>query len=202
MYADHVPQINAAMRRDVQGFKRGLWFVIASIRQPVTNVPEQVAEIERYGVSAPCLFGHKVDAIAYIEEHGAALFDVVTRENDTRRAIAALCEVPGLGIVKSAFVCQMLGHDVACLDSRNNKREGRNPRAFETRGAKSGRKGGRAFTALIARYVAETEGRAQYYWDAWCEQIAGVYKLTAQEVSELHLAVCTPTQFDLEETFA
>ena len=54
MYAEHVPVINAAMRADVAGFKRGLYFVIASIRQPVTLVPEQVEEIEKHGTGAAC----------------------------------------------------------------------------------------------------------------------------------------------------
>lgn len=200
MYAEHVPKINAAMRESVTGFKRGLYFVIASIRQPVTLVPKQVEEIERYGTSAPCIFGHKVDAIAYIETHAAELFDVVTRENCPRAAILALTAIPGLGVVKAAFVCQMLGFDVACLDTRNIKREGRNPREFRSDGGKS--KTGKAWLRKIDAYVSETEGRAEFYWNAWCNDVARVYKMTAEEISELHLSVFKPLEFTLEETFA
>jgi hypothetical protein len=98
-----------------------------------------------------------------------------------------LCRVPGLGIVKAGFALQLMGYDVACLDTRNIKREGRNPRAFRSDG--EARKAGPAFKKKIARYLSEVEGRAQEYWDAWCQDVASDIGITAAEVSGLHLAI-------------
>lgn len=200
MYAEHAPKIAEHMRASVDGFKRGMFFVIASIRQPITAVPDQVAEIEEHGTSAPCLFSHKVDAIAYIETHAAALLSDVLAARNECEAIAKLTRIPGLGIVKAAFALQLMGFDVACLDARNIKREGRNPRAYRSDGGKS--KDGLAWRRKIARYVAETRGRAAYYWDAWCHDVATVYEMTAEEISALHLTTIVRTrQYTLDETF-
>ena len=200
MYADHVPLINAHMRASVEGFTRGVMFAVCSIRQPVTLVPEQLDELDAYGMSAPALFGHKLDAYEYILDNAASLWRDVCAARDPVAAIERLCEVPGLGIVKAAFICQFLGFDVACLDTRNIKREGRNPRAYRSDGEE--RKKTKAFKKKIARYVGETQGNAEHYWNAWCEDVARVYKKSAEEISELHLAVCKRRQYDLEETFA
>lgn len=96
----------------------------------------------------------------------------------------AMLEVPGLGIVKSAFVLQLMGFDVACLDSRNIKREGRNPRAFRTDGNDP-----HMLRPKVARYLDETYGKAETYWDAWCRDVAEAYHLTPEAVSELHLSI-------------
>lgn len=199
MYATHVPAINACMRGSVDGFKRGVMFAVCSIRQPITLVPEQLAEVLQHGASAPGLFGHKLQAFDYLEDNAASLWRDVCATSDPCEAIARLCDVPGLGIVKAAFICQFLGFDVACLDTRNIKREGRNPRAYRSDGP--ARKATKAFQRKIARYVAETAGKAEFYWNAWCEDVARVYKMSALEISELHLAILTPRQYDLEETF-
>ena len=138
------------------------------------------------------LFGHKFDAWAWISDDGNAARlwrNLLALENYADKlacehAIACLLEVPGLGIVKAAFICQLMGFDVACLDARNIKREGRNPRAFRTDG-----KAPHLLRAKVAAYVAETHGRAQEYWDAWCYDVAEAYGRTAQQISDLHLAI-------------
>lgn len=52
MYRDHNPQIAAACR-------------CCSIRQQINLVPDQLEEVG--ATSALCLFGHKIDAIEYID---------------------------------------------------------------------------------------------------------------------------------------
>lgn len=41
----------------------------------------------------------------------------------------------------------------------------------------------------VRQYVAETFGKAEIYWNAWCEDVAAVYGRTPQQISELHLAI-------------
>lgn len=128
MYATHNPTIANAMRESPALFLHGALFAICSIRQPITAVPDQLERVMA-GDLGP-LFGHKLDAHAYLMDHVPTLFrDVLASRTNVNR-IAVLCCVPGLGIVKSAFVLQLMGYDVACLDSRNVKREKRQARAY------------------------------------------------------------------------
>jgi hypothetical protein len=181
-YALHNPTIAAAMRQDPDVFLRGVLFAVCSIRQPIVNVPDQLSDVMAGDLSS--LFGHKIDAYAYVSKHYHALRSDVLASRTNANRIAVLCRVPGLGIVKAAFVLQLMGYDVACLDSRNVKREGRNPDEFRSR-----RKTSVAFLRKIDRYLVEVEGRSAEYWDLWCADAAVVYKRAAEEISALHLAI-------------
>jgi hypothetical protein len=141
----------------------------------------------REGVDSKYLLGHKRDAYAYLETHHVELWNTVRSAESVREAILALLHVPGLGIVKSAFICQLAGFNVACLDSRNNKRLGLNADRYRTRGGKS--KQGKAVAKKVDAYIAETGGRAREFWDTWCADVAGFWGSTPHEISAIHLAI-------------
>lgn len=187
MYQDHVPQISAAMRDNPEAFIRGCLFAIVSIRMPITRVPRMLGEIDREGEFAPALFGHKHDAYQYLMNYGSRLWETC-RSAPTRDVMGALVQVPGLGIVKSGFIAQMLGHDIGCLDSRNEWRLGLKPRRFDSNGFKG--KATKAFQRKLDAYMGETLGRAQELWDDWCTDAGLTYDMTAQEISAIHLEVC------------
>lgn len=200
MYKEHCLGIIApAMRDDMATFRRGVMFAVCSIRQPITSVPDQIAALFEGGENP--LFGHKFNAWAWIsEERNCSLlwkklglfwalqdYKGKPTRSATSCALMALLEIPGLGIVKSAFILQLMGFDIACLDSRNVKREGRNPREYETRGTKGGR--AKFQVTKINCYLDDVFGEAQEYWDAWCQDVAQAYDRTPEEISELHLAI-------------
>lgn len=201
MYRDHCTAIIApAMLADMTIFRRGVMFAVCSIRQPTINVPGQLDALfdPQDGDENP-LFGHKFAAWTWISDDAKCallwnklcLFEAQrhqTKGTPTREAalsgLLALLEVPGLGIVKAAFILQLMGFDVACLDARNVTREGRNPRAFRTDG-----KSPEQLRTKAAAYIAETFGKGEHYWDAWCADVGAAYDRTPQEISELHLAI-------------
>lgn len=185
MYQNHVPKINAAMRACPEAFARGIMFAVLSARTQFVTVADQMRELDRDGMNARCLFNWKRGAYEYVTANKHDLWRKVCATNDSEHALMILCQIPGLGIVKAAFVLQFLGHDIACLDVRNIQREGLPPRAYRTDGKKSGP----AFERKVARYVAQTRGRAQELWDAWCEHVGGIYGLSAQMVSAEHLKI-------------
>lgn len=192
MYSDDVPVIDKAMRGDVNAFKRGLLFALCSIRQQVLNVPDQMERICR-GDLEP-LWGSKIKAWDYIESNADALWKRSKIALTPREAVNVLLRVPGLGIVKSAFVAQMMGHDVACLDSRNVKREGMNPRAYRTDG-----KAPYDLRRKVAHYCDTTQGRAQELWDVWCNEVAKANNMTGDSISRLHRDAIAA--YDLQDTF-
>lgn len=187
MYQEHVRIINAGMRECPDVFLRGVTFAVLSIRQQFVTVTRALAEVEAAGTNARSLWGCKRGAYDFLRKNKIALWKSVVSSERSEEAIEHLCSIPCLGIVKAAFVCQMMGHDVGCLDSRNVERLGLNPREWRTDGAE--RKQGCAFKRKIHRYVDATAGRAEELWNDWCEDVAGVYKVGAEEISRDHLVI-------------
>lgn len=189
-----MPAIRDAMRHDVAMFRRGAMFAVCSIRQATINVPGQLAVLFDGEPGENPLFGVKHASFAYLMgPEGETLWQDILSRPMTRAgaqaAILDLLRVPGLGIVKAGFVAQLMGFNVACLDSRNITREGRNPRAYRTDGRTP-----EALAPKVAAYVGETYGKARAYWDAWCKDVAAAYDRTPQQVSELHMAI-VPADF-------
>src|ERR1700693_6108781 len=105
MYASHVPIINGAMRADLETFKRGVMFAILSARVQFPRVQDQCTELAKRGPEANCLWGWKFDAYCYLQEHGKLVWQAATiGAGNARDCMENLCVIPGLGIVKAAFV--------------------------------------------------------------------------------------------------
>lgn len=185
MYRDHVPVIAKAMHLDIATFKRGVMFAALSARTPFNRVPSQCRELSRLGDKAQCLWSWKFDAYIYVETYGEILHRAVTTAKNTRNALYAITRVPGMGIVKGAFVLQLMGHDIACIDVRNIQRDGRQPRAYRSDG--ESKKSTPAFWRKIDRYILDTGGRAEHYWDVWCNEVGPDYGMTGEQCSALHL---------------
>lgn len=185
MYKDHVPYIASAMQSDPDAFARGAMFAVLSIQQMFITVPKALLDVERNEDTSRFLFGHKAGAYRYIMDHKRELHANVASATTPGEAIARLCVVPGLGVVKAGFIAQLMGHDVACLDTRNIQREKRNPREYRSDGER--KKATPAFARKIGRYVADVGGRAQAYWDNWCTDVSKTYGMTPEAVSKVHL---------------
>ena len=138
------------------------------------------------------LFGAKREGYAYAVEHAEMLHAgmmAALATDDVVGAIDLIALVPGLGVVKAAFVAQMAGFDIGCLDRHNLARLGLPEDAFklpktllpETRRRK------------IAEYVRYTRaaGTSEYWWNSWCAYVAGRRGSplkTAAAVSAYHCA--------------
>lgn len=190
MYDDHVPTICAAMRASPEVFWRGSMFAVLSIQQMIVTVPRALKEVEEKGQDSKYLFGSKFRAYHDLTDHKVELWDQVCAAQNPVEFIEPLTRMHGIGIVKAAFIAQLMGHDVACLDTRNIKREGRNPREF--RSDNHGRPVPRAW---IERYVHTTQGRARELWNAWCNEVAKVYGMTPETISKLHLDTIVPLDY-------
>ena len=149
-------------------------FVLCTIRQPLQSVKAQMADIRANGANAKSLFGMKRDGYRYAVDHAPVLHAAIAKAievNDVVGAVDVLSNVPGLGIVKASFVAQIVGLEVACLDSHNLARLGLPETAFKL--AKSVKP--ETKRAKIAAYVAACArtGGSAYWWNSWCEFVAG-----------------------------
>lgn len=187
MYQDHVRVISAGMRSDPDIFVRGVTFALLSIRTQFVRIREQMTAIDHAGTSCRCLWGFKRGGYDYLRLNAHRLHRELIATSDSETAIAAICEIPGFGIVKAAFVAQLMGFDVGCLDTRNITRLGLNPREWRSDGGE--RKNTAAFRHKITRYVEATGGRAEELWNDWCKDVARVYKTTAEDISKDHTVI-------------
>ncbi len=145
-------------------------FVVASIREPFPRMRNIMRDIRQRGAASGFLWGFKRVSFEHVQEHKQRYFDcwraMVDRGEASAETVTHMFTgVPGLGIVKAAFVAQMLGYNVACFDSRNMQALGfgHGDRPWRTDGRKIS-------LAKVTRYVAATRetGGAAYWWDQWC----------------------------------
>ena len=110
-------------------------FTLCSIQAGLSTIKAQRKDIAINGLASKYLWGKKSDGLAYALDNKEYMWGklMALREcglgdaSAIADAILLLMRVPNLGMVKAAFVAQMLGFDVACLDSHNVARFGINP---------------------------------------------------------------------------
>lgn len=139
----------------------------------------------------PCrsIFGHKHDAIAYLDAFGADLWHSLEYQFELGASedlmLRTMLRVPGIGLAKGGFMLQMCYGLSGCLDTHNVTRFGLPERRYA-----SGHKDTDTRRASEYNEVCARLGGTAELWDTWCEYLAerdGRY-LSAQEVSRLHLA--------------
>ena len=167
-------------------------FVLTTIQAGLATTQAQMHVIDEHGASSKYLWGNKRDGFLYLQEHKQVIFAAIkaaVKANDPIGAIDVLTNVPNLGIVKAAFVAQLVGLDVACIDSHNCDRLGLSRSALKfSKKVKPELK-----RKKIADYVKFTQdtGGSEYWWNTWCEYVAGNRANkrldTAEKVSKYHV---------------
>lgn len=186
MYQDHVSILNAGIRHDPDIFCKAVTFAVLSIRQQFLTAVQSLKEFS--GVTDRHLWGYKRGSYDYLRQNKVALWRDACSSLASDDGLRILTAIPGLGIVKAAFVLQMMGHDIGCLDSRNINRLNLNPRQYRSDG--EGRKNSPAFKRKIAEYVSETQGLAEKLWNDWCCDLAkNTLGVSGEEISAMHLAI-------------
>ena len=187
MYAKHVPLLRKHGLGSYEGFADIVTFVILSVRQPFVRIPEHLKDVRAQGENSRHLWGWKMDGYRAVRDDlGRRVWERLKECRYAEDAIRELVAIPGLQIVKAAFVAQMFGFDTACLDTRNIRRLGLKPRAFRWEKYHTERTRDR----LIEDYTAycREQGGAEHFWDTWCAEVAADNGETPLRVSAMHLA--------------
>jgi len=185
-----------------ENIPRGFTFVILSIQQPTSGLADKMLEVDQQGPECRHLnYGLKRAGFEYVQANKQAIFERLTEYvalglNDVDNIANALLYVyqtPNLGMVKAAFLLQLLGFNVACLDSHNLKRLGwKQSQVSITKGLKYETK-----IKKIKAYISTTQEKGTaFWWDSWCHYVAGNIankKLTTgQQVSQYHIQAILP----------
>lgn len=186
MYDRDVPLIRQIALESDHGFVRVVTLALLSIRQPFSRMQRQMQDVAQSRQESVWLWGNKRSGRQFTLDHAGRLRGSLIKPQPAEVAIKTLCSVPGLGLVKSGFVAQMLGYNVGCLDIRNIARLGLSHKQtyFNKHQPEHIR------LRRIHQYVAlcSALGGARTLWDMWCEEIArDGFFLTADHVSRYHL---------------
>ena len=192
MYNRDCKKIAKFAMKNPDNLARVTTFVLTTIQAGLATTRNQMLDIDEHGADSKYLWGNKRAGYEYMQEHKAVIFAAIkaaVKAGDAVGAIDVLTNVPNLGIVKAAFVAQMCGLDVACIDSHNCDRLGLARTALKfPKGVKPETK-----RKKITDYVALTQrtGGSEYWWNTWCEYVAGNRAnkslSTGNEVSMFHV---------------
>ena len=165
-------------------------FVLATIRQEFTQVPQILEKWANQGTAASTMWGLKRDGWRYVREHESRLQSLVhyaVDSDDPVDAIDTLLEIPGLNTVKAAFVAQLYGLNVGCIDTHNAAIYDVDPASWVVSPTASAR----LRLAKIQSYVdfCQSVGPSEKWWGVWCEFMSAKYDSafpTPEHVSRLH----------------
>lgn len=178
MYARDAKAIAEHANASPEGLVDVIEFTLLTIRQPLQQVKAQRVDIRKNGLQSSFLFGSKRDGLSYARENKGYLYrvmlDILNRKDDPERKadlIQHFMQVPGLGMVKAAFVVQMIGGGTACLDTHNLKALGMKESEVKVSPSLKAE----TARAKVLKYVklCDKTGGSAYWWDRWCEFVAG-----------------------------
>lgn len=193
-YYDDMCEIRDACQSDAKHLRDALYFVTASIRTQFSAVAGQLHDIHQRGADSKHLWGFKGESWEYItanydQLHTDAL-TAINRGTDVD-LMRVFLRVPGLGLAKAGFACQLFSGRVGCIDTHNIKLYGvsesvlRMPKSLTelTQLRKI-----EAYIDLCARC-----GGSQNLWGAWCDLIAhrqAKHFEDGARVSRHHVELC------------
>src|ERR1043166_838292 len=191
MYSQLVPQIAALAGSGPEGLFRVGVFVQATINRHFEVVPMICESMLREGSASRFCNPNQRKALDALWERRVALYSGVYHEehDDDNTLLALWVNVPGFGVIKGAFVLQLIwaSWGLGCLDRHHLRLAGLDERKFSSTPTSL-----KARALRIAAYVAVCQklGGAQVLWDKWCEHIAALRPGSfdnAEHVSRLHV---------------
>jgi hypothetical protein len=171
MYQRDVPKILSYVKENgPDGLMAVGAFVLSTIQTPLSRTKVQVADIKKWGIQAPHLWGSKRAGYRHLLDNRVSLYQKLVEAPVGRsEALLEVIKTPGLGLVKSAFLLQCLGYETACMDSHNIKRYGLDPNSL-----KVGKVTQKTLFKKVDGYVTlcDSINSSQGHWDDWCAYVA------------------------------
>lgn len=168
--------------------------VLLSIRMQWVGVGTQMADVDARGSDSPCLWGWKRKGYIYLRDNRKALYKHVKSYRAGRIWLDDLMreflKVPGLGLAKAGFLCQLLTGHSGCLDMHNIARFDLDAKHLMIPKRKNVADQIAAVDDAIAFYLRLIDacGGSEKLWDEWCETLNDKVSTfhSADDVSRRH----------------
>jgi hypothetical protein len=171
LYRTDIDSCNAIAQTGPAEFSRALSFVLATIQQRLETVPAIMADFEEHGSRSRYAFGSKAAGLDYLQANRGDLYrDAMACRYDDKALLALFLQVPGLGLVKAGFACQLFAGSVGCIDVHNIKLYDIPLAAIQYGYPKTAAVQTRKQQAYID--LCKGLGGSALLWSAWCDYLA------------------------------
>jgi len=199
MYKQHATKVQAYAQRSADNMGDVCLMVSLSIQQNWLGVGDMLADVRANKIESKFLWGFKSDTYSYIMTHKHKIYSqmmavVNSNKSDHQKAVSLMrvfLRVPGLGLPKAGFMCQLCVGLVGCMDVHNIKLYGLNQNVLKL---PKTLKNPAKVTEKIAAYVELCHGYGtEYLWNSWCEYLSTKSKkwVDGFHVSEVHYTYLT-----------
>ena len=187
---NHINECNKIAQRSPRGVRRAALIAILSIRKAWRTVPDQLNDVLLNGVNSKYLSGWKRQAFKFLwdDDNIDYLYAGTMTAEERIDLLDLWMTVPGLGLAKAGFVCQLTRGTIGCLDSHNVKRYGVDERALKFNKNLSAK--ARMLKQEAYIHLTDKIGGSHYLWAEWCYLMAGKYPTVydqPQAVSRQHV---------------
>lgn len=190
---DDIKACNTIAQASVDGMRSAALMAVLSIQQSWHTVPEAMVDVTENGSSSRFLWGFKRDTYLHLIQgrNMDHLYAQTIVETDPVRLLDLWTTVPGLGLAKAGFVCQLTRGIIGCVDGHNAAAYDVPPSALVF---PKGRMTTKAQAIKLRNYVTLCAdiGGSEYMWQQWCVLMAAKYPETyhsAKAVSEQHVNI-------------
>ena len=171
----HNPLINKYAQKSWRNMVDMIMMVVLSIQHPWHSVGMQMHDYRDKGAGSRFVWGNKRSTLIWLAANGEQLYYEALEcleFTGKKRSIALMnvfLQVPGLGLAKSGFCCQLFAGCVGCIDVHNLRRLSIPVTVLKLN------KNASAVTKQkrIETYVdACSQRRCRWLWNSWCNLIA------------------------------
>ena len=171
----HNPAINKWSQKSPDNLKDMIMMVVLSIQQPWHSVGKQMQDYRLKGSSSKYIWGNKLRTLKFLEKHKEELYRDALEclefnyKNKSFRVMKVLLRVPGLGLPKAGFCCQLFAGCVGCIDIHNLRRLNISPNILNFNKNSTDKTKERRIKSYID---ACSKRKCSWLWNTWCSLIA------------------------------
>jgi hypothetical protein len=203
MYSTHNPEVRKYAQSGEKELEQTIAFVFASIRVQTSMLPKMMKEFRKRGTKSSWIWGNKRTGIQYVRKNRRDLYTRMMRIIRSKKSsisqdlIMLFLEVPGLGLPKAGFVCQLVAGKAGCLDVHNFRKylpevdaSKGTPSYLQTSGNSLATKEKKAHVYLDI--IEKKCGGTRKVWDNWCAHMSMLYPHhfpTPWHVSNVHKCI-------------
>lgn len=163
------PKINEHCQQSAYNNADMVMMVVLSIQQPWHAVGVQMRDYKALGADSRFVWGNKRKTFDWLQEHKETLYrDAMDSKTDSE-LMQAFLQVPGLGLAKAGFCCQLFAGRVGCIDVHNLRRLNIASSVLTLNKSSTDETKRKKIDAYISACKSR---RTSWLWDSWCKLIA------------------------------